>query len=47
MEQLNFVQYLEMVEFYNRRYKEVLRKNEGKEVDINSDAMSQGTFNQP
>ena len=26
MENLNFVQYLEIVEFYNRRYKEILKK---------------------
>ena len=45
MENLNFVQYLELVEFYNRRYKEVLKKNEGKDLDINSDVMSQGTIN--
>ena len=45
MENLNFVQYLDHVEFYNRRYKEVLKKNEGKDLDINSDVMSQGTFN--
>ena len=46
MENLNFVQYLELIEFYNRRYKDILKKNEGKDVDINSDAMSQGTMNQ-
>ena len=40
MENLNFDQYLELVEFYNRRYKEILKKNEGKDDDINSDVMS-------
>jgi len=35
-----------LVEFYNRRYKEVLKKNDGKDLDINSDVMSQGTLNQ-
>lgn len=45
MENLNFVQYLDLVEFYNRRYKEVLKKNDGKDFDINSDVMSQGTIN--
>lgn len=33
MENLNFVRYLDLVEFYNKRYKEVLKKNEGKDVD--------------
>jgi len=37
---LNFVQYLDLVEFYNKRYKDILKKNEGKDDDINSDAMS-------
>jgi len=46
MENLNFVQYLDLVEFYNRRYREVLKKSDGKDFDINSDAMSQGTLNQ-
>lgn len=46
MENLNFVQYLELVEFYNRRYKDILKKNEGKNNDTNSDVMSQGTINQ-
>ena len=40
MENLNFVQYLDLVEFYNKRYKDILKKNEGKDDDINSDAMS-------
>ena len=46
MENLNFMEYLELVEFYNRRYKEVLKKTDGKDFDINSDVMSQGTINQ-
>lgn len=46
MENLNFVQYLELVEFYNRRYKEILKKSDGKDVEINSDIMSQGTINE-
>ena len=46
MENLNFVQYLELVEFYNRRYKEILKKRDGKDVEINSDIMSQGTINE-
>ena len=46
MENLNFVSYLELVEFYNRRYKEVVKKCDGKDMDINSDIVSQGTFNQ-
>ena len=45
MENLNFLEYLELVEFYNRRYKEVLKKTDGKDFDINSDVMSQGTIN--
>ena len=40
MENLNFQQYLDLVDFYNRRYKEVLKKSNGKDLDINSDAMS-------
>ena len=31
MENLNFVQYLDLVEFYNKRYKDVLRSHEGKD----------------
>ena len=46
MENLNFMEYLELVEFYNRRYKEVLKKTDAKDFDINSDVMSQGTINQ-
>ena len=40
MENLNFVDYLDLVEFYNKRYKEVLKKNDGKDLEIGSDVMS-------
>ena len=46
MENLNFIQYLDLVEFYNRRYKEILKKSDGKDLEINSDVMSQGTINE-
>ena len=55
MEELNFENYLDHIKFYNRKYKEALRKNEmknGANIDtddsknIMSDAISQSTSRQ-
>ena len=37
MENLNFVEYLDLVHDYNKRFKDALKKSEGKDIDTNSD----------
>ena len=37
MENLNFVDYRELSIYYNKRYKDALKKHEGKDLDVNSD----------
>ena len=45
MKELNFTEYLEVMELYNKKYKDCLKQSEGKD-GIGGDTASQGTYKQ-